>query len=144
MIEIKCKGCGEWIPLSQLDVVEGGIVALRRKFVCPICRATLYEEVPPFQDWVAEELAVRKDHVRINNDPFSRFPPWGTAEIGREDLDRVEVKCHGCRAWVPYKRLKKHMANNRHMGWMQTFHCPHCGVQVGASHGPDLAYGVQS
>jgi hypothetical protein len=144
MIEIKCGGCGEWIPIPRLEVAEGGIVALCRKYMCPVCRTVLYEESPSFRDWLAEELAAGKDNVRVNDDPFSRFPPWGTAEIGREDLDMVEVMCHRCRMWVPYKRLKKHMANNRHMGWMQTFHCPHCGVQVGASHGPDPAYGVQS
>ncbi len=144
MIEIKCKGCGEWIPLSQLDVMEGGIVALRRKFMCPICRATLYEEVPPFQDWVAEELTAGKDYVRINHDPFALFPRWGTAEIGPDDLDRVEVMCPGCKAWVPWGNLERSRSTSPSVGWVQVFCCPQCGKQLGSSHGPDLVYGIHS
>ena len=142
MIEIKCKGCGEWIPLSRLDVVEGGIVARRRKFICPICRTTLYEETPSFQDWFAEELTAHKDHVRFNNDPFSRFPRWGTAEIGLEDLESVEVVCRSCKTWIPYRQLRVSHEPSRHTGYIRTYHCPLCGAWVGSSHGPDPAYGI--
>jgi hypothetical protein len=144
MKEIRCKGCGEWIPLSRLVVVEGGIVARRRKFICPICLATVYEETPSFQDWLDEELTAGKDYVRINHDPFARFPRWGTAEIGPDDLDHVEVMCPGCKAWVPWRNLESSVSTSPTVGWVRVFRCPQCGKQLGSSHGADPAYGVPS
>jgi hypothetical protein len=141
-IEIKCGGCGEWIPIPRLEVAEGGIVALCRKYMCPVCRTVLYEESPSFRDWLAEELAAGKDNVRVNDDPFSRFPRWGTAEIGLEDLEGVEVMCRSCKTWIPYRQLRVSHEPSRHTGYIQTYHCPLCGAQVGSSHGPDPAYGI--
>jgi ribosomal protein S27E len=141
-IEIKCGGCGEWIPIPRLEVTEGGIVALCRKYMCPVCRTVLYEESPSFRDWLAEELAAGKDNVRVNDDPFSRFPPWGTAEIGLEDLQRVEVICYRCKRWIPYPRLKTEYTTSISVGWRLTYHCPNCGTQLGSSHGGDPSYNI--
>jgi len=142
MKEIWCKGCGEWIPLLRLVVVEGGIVARRRKFICPICRTTLYEETPSFEDWFAEELTAGKDGVRINHDAFPAFPRWGKADLDRSRLEEVEVVCHNCKRWNRWHSLKREFAISSSVGWRRTYHCPNCGTQLGSSHGGDPGYSI--
>ncbi|WP_299286258.1 hypothetical protein [Thermoflexus sp.] len=142
MKEIRCKGCGEWIPLSRLDVVEGGIVARRRKFMCPICRTTLYEENPSFEDWFAEELTAGKDGFRINCDTFPAFPRWGKADLDRSHLEEVEVVCHNCKRWNRWHSLKREFTISSSVGWRRIYHCPNCHAQLGQDHGGDPSYNV--
>ena len=143
-IEVKCKGCGEWIPLDKMLVFESGIYGTERTYECPICKTEFYKENPPLRDILDEALLLKKPWVRVVVDPFSTFPRWGTAEIKLEDLERVDVMCHGCKTWVPYRSLKREYTSSRYMGWVMTYHCPRCGTQVGGSHGPDPAYEIPS
>jgi len=59
-------------------------------------------------------------------------------------LEKVEVFCHRCHSWHPFRKLVTDFTTSPHVGWRKTYHCPQCYQQVGSSHGPDPAYGITS
>jgi hypothetical protein len=140
--EVKCPGCGEWVPVDRLAKEKLGLVATRTRYSCPICSHVIYEESPLFTDLVSEAILLKKDWVRLNDDALSAFPRWGKAEVGSEDLQRVEVICYRCKRWIPYPRLKTEYTTSISVGWRLTYHCPNCGTQLGSSHGRDPSYNI--
>jgi DNA-directed RNA polymerase subunit RPC12/RpoP len=58
-------------------------------------------------------------------------------------LRRVEVRCHRCGRWVPFRRLERDFHSSPYTGWRKDFYCPHCGQRVGGSHGSDPGYNIE-
>jgi hypothetical protein len=142
MKEIRCSGCGEWVPIPALRVERAGLVAVSVRYHCPICSQLIYEESPSFEDRFAEDLLVGKDWVRVNPDALAQFPRWGKADLDRSQLGEVEVICHRCKRWTRFDQLRSEYTTSPSVSWRRTYHCPHCGAQVGSGHGGDPSYNI--